>query len=79
MIDKLGPGAVILSIKIWYTINLSITFHRQFLQELCVSLHEVSSLPLWIGIDQEGGLVNRLKPVYGFADTSHAYLVIKMI
>ena len=76
MIDKLGPGAVIL-------FDQDMVHHKPVhnisspvqLQELCVSLHEVSSLPLWIGIDQEGGLVNRLKPVYGFADTkSHAYL-----
>ena len=76
MIDKLGPGAVIL-------FDQDMVHHKPVhnissplqLRELCVSLHEVSSLPLWIGIDQEGGLVNRLKPVYGFADTkSHAYL-----
>lgn len=42
---------------------------------LTASLQELSSTPLLIGIDQEGGLINRLKPEYGFPATrSHAEL-----
>lgn len=42
---------------------------------LTKSLNEKSEIPLLIGIDQEGGLIQRLKPEYGFPDTvSHKYL-----
>ena len=76
MIEEFGPGAVILFDQdmIHHKPVHNISSPEQ-LQELCASLHDLSSLPLWIGIDQEGGLVNRLKPKYGFPETkSHAYL-----
>ncbi len=38
-------------------------------KKLTQSLKDKSELPLLIGIDQEGGLINRLKPEYGFPET----------
>jgi beta-N-acetylhexosaminidase len=76
MIQEVGPGAVILFDQdmVHHKPVHNISSPKQ-LQELCEALHKTSSLPLWIGIDQEGGLVNRLKPEYGFPETkSHAYL-----
>jgi beta-N-acetylhexosaminidase len=44
-------------------------------RELVQSLRRLSSFPLWVAIDQEGGRVNRLKPQYGFPPTlSHEEL-----
>ena len=44
-------------------------------KELTAALQSASDIPLLIGIDQEGGLVNRLKPEYGFPQTqSHQKL-----
>jgi len=39
------------------------------IKELCHSLKLMSKHSLWIAIDQEGGLVSRLKPDYGFPAT----------
>lgn len=36
------------------------------LKKLCKELQSLSDTPLLIGVDQEGGMVNRLKPSYGF-------------
>ncbi len=45
------------------------------LQQLCADLQGLASLPLSISIDQEGGIINRLKEKYGFpATVSHAAL-----
>lgn len=45
------------------------------LQTLCTDLQNLSSVPLLIAIDQEGGRVRRLKPETGFPETaSAAYL-----
>lgn len=45
------------------------------LKKLTNGLQSVAKTPLLIGIDQEGGLVNRLKPQYGFPKTkSHKEL-----
>jgi len=42
---------------------------------LTKKLKEASEIPLFIGIDQEGGIIQRLKPEYGFPKTvSHQYL-----
>lgn len=42
---------------------------------LLAHLQSVAAIPLFTAIDQEGGRVNRLKPVYGFPDTiSHEQL-----
>lgn len=44
-------------------------------RSLTKALQEASETPLLIGIDQEGGLINRLKPEYGFPETvSHQKL-----
>lgn len=44
-------------------------------RSLTQALQDASSVPLLIGIDQEGGLINRLKPDYGFPETrSHQAL-----
>jgi beta-N-acetylhexosaminidase len=39
---------------------------------LCTSLQNYSSTPLLIAIDQEGGMVKRLKPEMGFPETASA-------
>jgi beta-N-acetylhexosaminidase len=45
------------------------------LRNLCNDLQSQSDYPLIISIDQEGGIVKRLKPEYGFSDTvSHLEL-----
>ncbi|MBO6793126.1 MAG: glycoside hydrolase family 3 protein [Balneolaceae bacterium] len=45
------------------------------LQALTKKLQEAADLPLLIGIDQEGGIIERLKPEYGFPETkSHQHL-----
>jgi beta-N-acetylhexosaminidase len=41
-------------------------------QTLITSLQEYSATPLLIGIDQEGGMVRRLKPQTGFPETASA-------
>ncbi|TNE70287.1 glycoside hydrolase family 3 protein [bacterium] len=44
-------------------------------KKLCADLQSVSEAPLFISIDQEGGVVNRLKADYGFPTTrSHQTL-----
>lgn len=43
--------------------------------QLTADLQALATLPLLISIDQEGGIINRLKPKYGFPPTlSHAAL-----
>lgn len=43
--------------------------------QLTADLQALATLPLLISIDQEGGVINRLKPAYGFPATlSHAAL-----
>ncbi len=42
---------------------------RKQLEKLCQNLQEAASIPLFIGIDEEGGRVSRLKPRYGFPPT----------
>jgi len=50
----------------------NIQSHAQ-LKKMTAALHDASPHPLFISIDQEGGLVNRLKTDYGFPQTiSHA-------
>jgi beta-N-acetylhexosaminidase len=44
-------------------------------KRLTQTLRETSELPLFIGIDQEGGIIQRLRPDYGFPETvSHQFL-----
>ncbi|MGI9535807.1 MAG: glycoside hydrolase family 3 protein [Desulfocapsaceae bacterium] len=42
------------------------------LEELCTSLQNLADDTLLIGVDQEGGMVRRLRPEAGFADSSSA-------
>ena len=42
------------------------------LQEITSYIQEIAPIPVFIGIDEEGGKVNRLKPVYGFPKTVSA-------
>jgi beta-N-acetylhexosaminidase len=45
------------------------------LKALTQKLQETAESPLFIGIDQEGGIIQRLKPEYGFPETkSHKHL-----
>jgi beta-N-acetylhexosaminidase len=39
-------------------------------KKLCLSLQKSSPVPLIIAVDAEGGMINRLKPDYGFLDIS---------
>ncbi|MCL1916218.1 MAG: glycoside hydrolase family 3 [Desulfovibrionaceae bacterium] len=39
---------------------------REQLRALCAELNRVAPMPLFIAVDQEGGLVQRLKPAQGF-------------
>ncbi len=76
MVEQYEPGGLILFDRdmVHHQPVHNIASPEQ-VEKLCRTLHEVSPSPLWIGIDQEGGLVNRLKPDYGFAPTlSHAAL-----
>ena len=76
MVQEYTPGGLILFDKdmVHHQPVHNISSPKQ-VEQLCSALHEASPSHLWIGIDQEGGLVNRLKPEYGFAPTlSHAEL-----
>jgi beta-N-acetylhexosaminidase len=45
------------------------------MQKITAHVQKIAPIPLFIGIDEEGGRVNRLKPKYGFPKTvSAAYL-----
>lgn len=47
----------------------------QQVSKLTAALQNASEIPLFISVDQEGGLINRLKPEYGFPETkSHKQL-----
>jgi beta-N-acetylhexosaminidase len=59
-----------------YNIEKSTLASRQ-VKALTSALQEVSALPLFVTIDQEGGIVSRLNEAYGFPPTvSAAYLGI---
>ncbi|MAC06745.1 MAG: glycoside hydrolase family 3 [Balneola sp.] len=70
LLSNIKPGGVILFDK-------DMVFNKpvhnikspEQLKKLTAQLQEVSEIPLLIGIDQEGGLINRLKPEYGFPKT----------
>lgn len=70
LIKNVKPGGVILFDK-------DMVFNKpvhnikspEQLRNLTAQLQEASEIPLFIGIDQEGGLINRLKPEYGFPVT----------
>tara|TARA_R110002124_G_scaffold104973_1_gene255508 strand:- start:5559 stop:6623 length:1065 start_codon:yes stop_codon:yes gene_type:complete len=76
LITKTKPGGVILFDK-------DMVFNKpvhnikspEQLKKLTRQLQATSEIPLFIGVDQEGGLINRLKPEYGFPETkSHQKL-----
>lgn len=52
-----------------YEFNIS---SRDQLKRLCGGLHDIAPMPLFVSIDQEGGLVNRMKMKYGFPNMSSA-------
>lgn len=41
-------------------------------RDLICALQDTSTIPLFVAIDQEGGLVSRFKPTHGFSGTSSA-------
>lgn len=49
-----------------YSRNLTQTNTAQNLKDLISNFQSASAIPLFISIDQEGGIVNRLKPELGF-------------
>ena len=51
---------------ILYGRNLSSINTAESIRNLTCAFQKTAPLPLWIGIDQEGGIVNRLKPELGF-------------
>ena len=58
-----------------YEKHLTATNTAENLQSLINAYQAASPIPLFVSIDQEGGLVNRLKPKYGFPPMpSAAYL-----
>ncbi|GAB5408091.1 MAG: glycoside hydrolase family 3 protein [Balneolaceae bacterium] len=76
MIQNHKPGGVILFDKdmVHHKPVHNIKSPKQ-VKELTKNLQRASKLPLLIGVDQEGGLINRLKPEYGFPETkSHQKL-----
>jgi beta-N-acetylhexosaminidase len=55
--------------------NIAATGSKEKLKRLTENLQRASAIPLFISIDEEGGLVHRMKPKYGFAAMpSAAYL-----
>ncbi len=76
MITEDKPGGVILFDKDMVSNKpvKNIESPKQ-VRELTNQLQQASKIPLFIGIDQEGGVINRLKPEYGFPKTrSHLHL-----
>lgn len=76
MISTHKPGGVILFDKdmIHHKPVHNIASPEQ-VKNLTTALQNASKTPLLIGIDQEGGVINRLKPEYGFPETkSHQEL-----
>ena len=57
---------------ILYTKHINPSDPVRSLQEITKYLQEISPIPLFIGIDEEGGRVNRLKERYGFPATASA-------
>lgn len=58
--------------------NLANNDTDQKLQEILEYSQSISEIPLFVSIDEEGGLVNRLKPKYGFPTTKKALDLGKM-
>ena len=54
---------------IFYEKNLSPFNTKADLGKTIAYYQKKSSIPLFMSIDEEGGVVNRLKPVYGFKET----------
>ena len=62
---------------ILYEKNLRNTETSIHLHGLITMLQQAAAQTLWIGIDEEGGKVNRLRPKYGFMTTLSAYELSK--
>lgn len=76
LVREFNPGGIILFDKdmVHHQPVHNIKSPEQVLN-LTSELQNAAKTPLFIGIDQEGGIVNRLKPEYGFPETkSHAEL-----
>jgi len=70
----LGAAGVILFEHNIYPVGKGVD-SKERLSRLCAGLKEYAGRPLIVAVDQEGGLVNRLKTKYGFpAMPSAAYL-----
>lgn len=76
LVKNVKPGGVVLFDKdMVYNKPVHNIKSPEQLQLLTKQLQEISEIPLLIGVDQEGGLINRLKPEYGFPETqSHQKL-----
>lgn len=76
MIEQSKPGGVILFDKdMVHEQPVHNIKSPEQVRRLTSALQHASDIPLLIGIDQEGGLINRLKPEYGFPETlSHQKL-----
>lgn len=76
LLDEVGPGGIILfdyDVPSKNSVRNIVGFEQT--KKLISDLQRLSSVELFIGIDQEGGLVSRLKPKYGFpAFASHQTL-----
>ncbi|HAQ64684.1 MAG TPA: glycoside hydrolase family 3 [Bacteroidales bacterium] len=70
LVTTLGVGGIILyeydAVAHSRPRNIS---SREQVTKLVTNLRQASVTPLLVGIDQEGGRVNRLKPVYGYPPT----------
>lgn len=52
--------------------NISKKRSKNHLKDLIEEIQNVSKIPSFVAIDEEGGKVNRLKPMYGFHETKSA-------
>ena len=65
--SNMNLGGIILFEK-----NISKKRSEQHLKMLTDEIQLISKIPSFIAIDEEGGKVNRLKPIYGFHETKSA-------
>jgi len=62
----------ILGNVILYSKHINQENPKSALQEITEHIQSIAPIPVFIGIDEEGGRVNRLKPKYGFPKTRSA-------
>jgi beta-N-acetylhexosaminidase len=70
MFDDIRKGT--LGNVIVYTKHINSKSPVKSLQSITSHIQEIAPMPVFIGIDEEGGRVNRLKPKYGFPETRSA-------